>query len=263
MNAWVFDIDGVITDPATKIADEKILKHIPILLEKGYFVALNTGRSFTWTEEKILTPLIKNVQDLSMLKNMFIVCEFGNVLASFHNESFKKRILDDPLPEDLQKKVISIASEFAESLSFDDSKETMISFEMHDGFEVEKFEPIIKSLEEKINNILQTDYVDLNLRVETNQIALDILYEDAGKHLGAERIEDFMLEHSIKPKVIFMLGDNPSDSQMAEELQGAYPVRFVYVGDEKKLNRDNLTCDVIFTKSKYTLGTLEFLEKQG
>lgn len=263
MNAWFFDVDGVIVDPVTKITDERILKHILKLLEKGDFVALNTGRSFPRTEKKILTPLIKIAQDLSILKNMFIVCEKGNVLGTWNKNAWEKRILDDPLPDAFSEKMKKVADEFSDSMFFDDSKETMITFEMHEGFDVQKFGKIIEELEQKVKNIVQSpEFADIELRIDPSHIALDIQYEDAGKHLGAERIEDFMLEHSIKPKLIYMLGDSPSDSEMAEELQGSYVVRFIYVGDEKKLDRSNLTCDVLFTKSKYTAGTLEFLEKE-
>lgn len=262
MISYIFDVDGVITDPVSKDANQDVLKHILKILEKGDFVALNTGRSFSWTKDKILTPLIEKVQDSSILKNMFIVCEFGNVLARFENNEFVKRVLDDPLPEDLQEKMKKLAAQFSDSLFYDESKETMISLEMKDGFDVEKFEPIMKDLEEKVSKIVNTEYVNLELRVETNQIALDIQYDDAGKHLGAERIEDFMLENMLKPSIIYMFGDNPTDSQMAEELQGTYEVKFIYVGDKSKLDTEKLTCDIIYPVAKYTAGTLEFLGKQ-
>lgn len=263
MNAWFFDIDGVITDPKHKTVEKKVLDHILKILKQGNFVAFNTGRSFSWTEEKILTQLLKAEQDKSIFTNMFVVCEKGNVLGSWANDAWNKRLLDDPLPKKLHEQMKVLASEFADSVFFDDSKETMITFEMHEGFDVQKFGKIIEELEQKVKNIVQSpEFADMELRIDPSYIDLDIQYEDAGKHLGAERIEDFMLEHGIKPNIIYMLGDSPSDSEMAEELQGAYPIQFVYVGDEAKLNRDKLTCDVVVTTSKYTAGALEFLEKK-
>ncbi len=260
MNAWVFDIDGVITDPVSKKADHKILKHLSNILQNGDFVSFNTGRSFVWTKDVILDSLLEYVTDHSLLKNVFVICEMGNVLAVYKDSEWQKRVLDDSLPEVIQKEIKKIIEEeFSECMFFDETKETMITAEMKEGFSMDLFKKRVKSLEEKVNAILMNKkYASLELRAVAGHISLDVQYEDAGKHLGAERIEDFMMENGIKPETVYMLGDSNSDSQMAQELEGSHKVIFVFVNDKSAL-KDTPMCEIIYTKEKFTNGTLEFL----
>lgn len=264
MHAWVFDIDGVIVDPVTKKADHKILKHLSTILHNGDFLAFNTGRSFSWTKDTILDSFSKYVLDSELLKNVFVVCEKGNVLGIYKDSTWEKRLLDDALPEVIESEIKHIIeTEFNDCMFLDTTKETMITAEMIEGFDMKLFEPRVKALDHKVNEILMNKkYASLELKTEPSHIALDIQYEDAGKHLGAERIEDFMMEHGIKAKTIYMLGDSPSDSQMASELQGNHHVVFVFVGHKEKLNTDHLMCEIIYTKEHFTKGALEFLDKQ-
>lgn len=259
MNAWIFDVDGVLVDPVQKKVDNNILPMLVKILENDDFLTLNTGRSFAWTQEKILSPLSELVTNKDLFKNIFVVCEMGNVLVTFANKEWEKKLLDNPLPEELQAQVRTLAEEYKDSVFYDTSKETMISVEMKDGYDIKKFQEVVKAIEEKVEEILRTSYHSMELRVDATQIALDIQYEDAGKQLGAERIEDFMLAHGIKPEEIYTFGDSPSDSQMAEGLQEKYKVTFVYVGDKAKLDTDNLTCEIVYPTEKFTKGTLEFL----
>lgn len=261
MNAWIFDVDGVLSDLEEKISDHEILKHIASLLKKGEAVALNTGRSFTTIERSVLEPLYTYIEDKAHLKNMFIVCEMGNVLGFYEDGTFKKKLLDDPILPELAEQIQEIVEkDFSTAMFFDESKETMISIEVRDGFDMEIYKKAQDLLHEKISDLLLSNkYLQLNLVIGRNPIAIDIQYEDAGKHLGAERIEDWMMAEEIKPDAIYMIGDSPSDSRMAEELQNTYNVTFVYVGEKEKLDTDKLMCEIVYTKEKYNKGTLEFL----
>lgn len=259
MDAYIFDVDGVITDPVTKTANSDVLKKIAALLETD-FIALNTGRSFSWVEEKILSPLSEITQDSSLYKNLFIVCEKGNVLAQLENDSWQKNLLDDPLPEEIQEKIKQLAKEHSESMFFDESKETMISVEMNDGFDVATYRKFQKELHNKAQELLEAKYHDMEFIIDPSTISLDIQYEDAGKQLGAERIEDYMLSKGIKVDKMYMFGDSQSDTDMAQALQDSHTVIFIYVG-EGKLYADKLTCEVVYADQKFTAGTLEYLGK--
>lgn len=261
MNLWIFDVDGVLSNLSEKTTDHEILRHIASLLKNGDAVALNTGRSFTTIEETVIQPLEKLIIDKTHLKNMFIVCEMGNVLGSFKDGSFHKQILDDPILPELSDQIREIVEkDFSAAMFFDETKETMLSIEIKDGFDLEIYKKAQDIIHEKITALLLSNkYLQLNLVIGRNPIAIDIQYEDAGKHLGAERIEDWMMANNIKPEKIYMLGDSPSDSKMAEELQNTYSVIFVFVGEKEKLDTDKLMCEIIYTKEKYNKGTLEFL----
>jgi len=47
--AWIFDIDGVVTNP--------LLVHIADKLKSGEPVAFNAGRSTSWLIERVINPL--------------------------------------------------------------------------------------------------------------------------------------------------------------------------------------------------------------
>ena len=84
---WIFDVDGVITDPKTKeITNSKIIEIIKERLSLGSKVAFNTGRSAEWLEHKVINPLreiiISNVKNYLPLTNLVSICEMGNVVVN-------------------------------------------------------------------------------------------------------------------------------------------------------------------------------------
>lgn len=262
MNAWIFDVDGVLTNLKTKnVAEPKILTHMYNILAAGDIVALNTGRSLATVEDHVLKPFFKVVLDKSHLRNLFVVCEMGNVTATVKNAEITKRILDDPILSDFSDKIQEIIKEdFSECMFFDESKETMISIEIKQDFDMQIYKKRQEMFLKQVTELLMDEkFMELNLKVMKNSIAVDIAYEDAGKHLGAERIEDWMMENGLKPDTIYMIGDNNSDVQMAQELENSYHVIFVFVNDKSEL-RDTPMCEVVYTKEKFAKGTLEFLE---
>lgn len=262
MNAYVFDIDGVITDLISKKVEASLLPKLAKILNRGDILAFNTGRSFSSVNERVLTPFLEIVENNSLLKNVFIVCEMGNVIVTHKNGAWNKKVLDDPLPTSLQETIKAlVAKEFSESMFFDETKETMLSIEMKDGYNVMAFTKQEDILKEKISAlILEDKYLPLGLDLRTNLIAIDILYEDAGKGLGAERFQDWMIENALIPEAVFMFGDNASDLEMARKLGDSYEVIFVFVNDHIKLDTSFVSCKVVYTKNQFDHGTLEYLK---
>jgi len=53
--AWIFDVDGVITNNETRtVVETEILQIIIAMLKNDQPVALNTGRSLAWTIENVV-----------------------------------------------------------------------------------------------------------------------------------------------------------------------------------------------------------------
>src|SRR5690348_10164825 len=82
MNAWIFDVDGVITNPQEKIiSDVRLLDELIKRLKKKDIIALNTGRSLAWLRKNIIALLEKRLDDKnesrSLLNNFFVVGEKG------------------------------------------------------------------------------------------------------------------------------------------------------------------------------------------
>lgn len=262
MNAYIFDVDGVLTDPIQKqITRPELLTLLVKILAEDNTVALNTGRSLSWVVARIIIPLERIISDKSFFKNVIIVGEKGNTLLTYHNGKWENQTLIPRISATLETHIKQITeSEFAQSMFFDPDKTTMISVEMKDGFDNDAYSKQQIILHEKIERLLRKpEYKNLKLRIDPSQISLDVQPQDAGKHLGAVRIEKWLQENQYKPEKVIMFGDSPSDIEMAEELQDRFPCEFVFVNDPVKIDIGNLTCKVTFTKDKFTSGTSEYL----
>jgi hypothetical protein len=76
--AWIYDIEGVVTNPNDKNANRpQILEQIANELKGGKPVAFNTARSSSWLIEHVINPLLELIQDRSVLKNFIAVSDKG------------------------------------------------------------------------------------------------------------------------------------------------------------------------------------------
>lgn len=260
--AWVFDVDGVISNPQEKrVTEPEILDHIAEKLEKGEPVALNTGRSLVWMVERVVNPLLEKIKDKSVLQNFFAVGEKGGTWLTFDSEGKMEHHKDDSIsvPQSLQEKVRNlIASEFSESMFYDETKLTMISTEMKDGYDLEDYAEDQRELNKKLQELIDQEGLGESLKVDPTVIASDIENRHVGKGFAVERILKWLSEKGIKPQEFVCFGDSISDIPMAEKIheRGA-SVRFVFVG------RDKITKDypfeIIQPQSIHGKGTLEFL----
>lgn len=262
--AWLFDIDGVITNPSEKrVILPELLGEIAKKLHAGEIVTLNTGRSLTFMTERVIEPLRQEVENKDLFNDFIAVGEKGGAWITYDEGEWKTDV-DQSLviPEELKSQVRKlIENEFSDSMFYDESKMTMISTEMLDGYPVEKYTPkqeenLVPALEDILSN---PKYQSLNLNIDPTTIATDIQHEHVGKHLGARRIANWLKEKNINPKQLIMVGDSQSDSEMAEELQDEFLTEFVYVG-KKQLNTAKLKCKIVYTNKKYEEGTLEYLK---
>jgi len=86
MTAYIFDVDGVLTDPQTKKVEyNEIFNQIIIRLKKGYPISLNTGRSIEWLTYNILNQLISKVSDYSIFIRFIAIGEKGATWAIIDN----------------------------------------------------------------------------------------------------------------------------------------------------------------------------------
>ena len=82
--AWIFDIDGVVTNPSEKkVSEPQILVHIANKLKAGEPVAFNTGRSSSWLIERVISPLLELIEDKNILQNFIAVSEKGGCWVTF------------------------------------------------------------------------------------------------------------------------------------------------------------------------------------
>jgi hydroxymethylpyrimidine pyrophosphatase-like HAD family hydrolase len=260
---WIFDVDGVLTNPREKRTTQKgLIEAIAKKIDDGDIITLNTGRSISWVENRILSPLIKEIKNKEKLVDLFIVGEKGGTWAFFENNKLITKIDETcKLPYSLREELKRLTNqEFSDSMFYDDSKITLISIEMLDGFEIDDYTKRQAVLIQKLNEIREkAEYKPLKIRIDKTIVAIDVQASFTGKHLGARRIEAWIKDKNINPSKIIMIGDSQADTEMAEELQHKYNVDFIFVGDPSNLDTKKLKSKPIFTKNRFEKGTMEFL----
>ena len=263
--AWIFDVDGVITNPQEKrITESEILDEIIKRLENGEPVALNTGRSLVFIAERVITPLMKKLEDKKLLFNLFASGEKGGTWITFDENGQMKHHKDESISiaKSLQDKVRDIInSEFSESMFFDETKETMISTEMKDGYPVEEYTKQQKGLNKKLQELVNQEGLAEKLKVDPTTIATDIENKRVGKGFAVKRVIEWLSSRGIKPQRYIAFGDSfASDIPMAEEIHSqGLPVEFVFVGKDN-IHTSDLPFPVKRPLASFEKGTLEFLK---
>jgi hydroxymethylpyrimidine pyrophosphatase-like HAD family hydrolase len=267
--AWIFDVDGVLADPEYKTINEDFFAIILGNLHKGEPVALNTGRSIDWVIERMIHPLLAKTKDKSVLTNFFIVGEKGATWMSFDPEGGMHRNKDDSfiLSNKLRERMKEMVEEkFSDCVFFDDTKETMISIEMKDSYDVKKFKERQKELNTEMKKIIEE--IGNGHKMDPTIIATDIEDIRVGKALGTKHILTWLDDNKLMPEKFIAFGDSVSDLEMANELEKkGKQVTFVYVGDLKKLKDAEEEGKVknkaiIEQVGGFTQGTLEYLNKE-
>lgn len=263
--AWIFDVDGVITNPQEKkITEPEILDEIVKRLEGGEFVALNTGRSIEWVKDRVLNPLIKIVKDRSLLQNLLAVGEKGGTWAEFNELGNLIEKKDDGIsvPDNLKNDIRNlISNKYSESMFYDESKLTMISTEMKDGYPLENYKKKQEALLAELKTLLANKNLSGKFKIDPTTIATDIENIFVGKNFSIKRIVEWVKKKGIKPQMYITFGDSfRSDIPMAQEIHSqGLPVEFVYVGKED-IDTSKYPFPIKITQNKFEKGTLEFLK---
>lgn len=264
-NAWVFDVDGVITDPQKKeITEPEILEEIVKRLERGGTVALNTGRSLSWLLDRVVNPLLQKTTDLKKLaNNLFAVGEFGGTWLSINEDGTTKQHIDDSIviPQFLRQQVKTlIENGYLDSMFYDDSKITMITTEMKDGYSIDKYRKYQKELINELSDLVKSNNLSKEFVIHYDIIATNIMSKKVSKRFAVERIMKWLKEINTQPEKFITFGDSTSDIPMAEQIDSLeFPVEFVYVGKEN-INPSRYPFPIRQTRNKFEKGTLEFLK---
>jgi len=254
--AYIFDVDGVITDPKEKkVTQPQIIDLIIHEIEKGNFLAFNSGRNTNWVKKMVIEPLTDKIVDKKLLEDVIAVGEKGTSILKYndgwHEEIDKKYSFPDELKESLRKFALTTKSMF-----YDENKHNMATLEMKDGYDIDEFVKERDSLLPEVKKLV-SKYKDIV--AEPTSIDIDIQHKDSGKHLGARHILDWLKSKNLNPNHFVTVGDSLSDLEMADELNSqGKSVEFWYVNPNKKLDANKLY--PIKTSSKeFSEGTVEML----
>lgn len=270
--AWLFDVDGVITDPEQKrIKHPEIIDEIISRLQKGEPVAGNTGRSIGFVSERFLDMLEQKLQEQglerSLLHNIYIIGEKGGTWLLYDENGERERYVNGSLvtPEfkKMQGEVRQLVQEgFSDSMFFDETKQTMISVEMNDGKTVAEFQLRRAELAPLLQALLVQHNLGNAFRVDATRIATDVESSELGKALGARQFVEIIRERGIEPEQFRAFGDSASDYEMAQELHRlGLSVEFVFVGGRELLQEKNTELfPITFTQGHCDEGTIEYLK---
>lgn len=269
--AYVFDVDGVLTNPETKrfelasILDE-LLKRLNLQLP----ITFNTGRSLVFMDP-ILKHLENHVVAKSLLRNVIAVGEKGATWVTYDELGVRQEVVDTTVsvPTQLQQQIKEIIEvSYAETMFLDMTKKTMMSIELEsqDHLAVTKksfadFQKAQQQLTNELRQLLVENGLENTLKVDPTRIATDVESVLVGKALGARRIFTLLQERNIVPSHYFSFGDSPSDLHMHREFQRlGCRSTFVYVGEATDL--EGVEDGVILTSQQVDRGTLEFLQAE-
>jgi len=254
---YVFDLDGVITDPADSSVDEVVVGHIADILDQGGHIAVNTGRSFVWVEENLVKRLA--TKSTAAFDRLYIVCEKGGESRIWRDGEFVSQASRFALPSAITAIVRDAYQQNYDSLNtmfWDATKQTMATVEKYPEADLESFH----RQQAQLDRLLHEALTGKDVKIDSTTIATDVESPQAGKHAGAELIYEWVASHTAVDHDTFTcFGDSVSDYEMARYFaeQGAKTM-FVYVGKPAKIDEDSRV-NLMTTKAHYAAGTKEFL----
>jgi hydroxymethylpyrimidine pyrophosphatase-like HAD family hydrolase len=255
---YVFDLDGVITDPNDSSVDIAAVRHIYDLLEQGCLVAVNSGRSFEWIDDNLLKAL-ENLDAAGHFDRLLVVCEKGGECVNWTGAGFEakpSRFALDQAVCDIVRQTFAQNKSALTTMFWDATKKTMATIEKEPSADLGLFVKEQRLLTTKLQEALS----DYEVRIDPTTIATDIESYQAGKHAGAELIYEWVSDRlGARPESFISFGDSKSDYAMAVYFaQQGSNSKFVFVGSDEDVLDEQLGVSVIRTTAKYAKGTLEY-----
>jgi hypothetical protein len=264
MRAYLFDVDGVLSDPVEKqVIEIGLFDQIILRLQNHQPVALNTGRSTQWLIERFVNPFLQKISDKTILTFFMVVGEKGGTWITFDEKGTTHHGKSEgiTIPERINKEVAELVKQkYSDSMFFDTTKETMLSVEMSDGFDIDAFHQKRQAFVEDLLTILEKEGVTEKYKIDPSNISTDVESIDAGKGLGANRFLQFLDEKKVNPSEFETFGDSKSDFAMSDELyRKGKKVKMIYVGDRGKLGKIIKEYPVDYV-GRFSQGTLHYLQ---
>lgn len=259
-NAWLFDIDGVITNPTEKmITEPEIIDELIIRLKRGEPVALVSGRAMSWIKRTVVDQIKAQIDDVSLLDNLFVSAEFGGINSCFLNgEDLMTVDHEEEIPPDIIDKATRLIKEKYEDVAFiDEEKQIQFTVEMLKGITIEQFRLRQKEFSEALRGIVEESDESSMLEVHVDRIATNIKNRNLNKHFAARGILSWLKARNVSPETFRVFGDSITDLEMGRELTNSGKnVKFIFVGDDE-IEDEEFT---IINQGNVDKGTLEYLK---
>ncbi|MCU1423980.1 MAG: hypothetical protein JWM51_271, partial [Microbacteriaceae bacterium] len=233
-----------------RIAIPSIIGDLVLLAAAGVPIAFITGRSDAFIRDEVITPLLAaGLSDaLTASGNrMFGVFEKGAAWCPVTANGLDEVVVDHSvaLPKAVADEVRRlVASDFADTMFFDETKRAMISVEQRTDVSAERYAPAQEEFNVASYALLRAHGLGVRygtdetpdaagqvpFRLDPTIISTDIESVLLDKDRGAERALEYFAANGPLPRLWRSVGDSRSDYLMADHLHFAgYDVAHVDV----------------------------------
>lgn len=259
---YVFDLDGVITNPENSQVSEAVVDKMYDLLASGTYLVVNTGRSYNWVEQNLVSRLLAH-DNADIFDRFITVCEKGGETVSWHDGVAAVLPSEFALPTesyDITRAIFDEHSAELQTMFWDDTKRTMATIEKLPAADLSTFHHEQAMLVDWLRDALAGH----DVRIDPTTIATDVELPAAGKYAGAKLIFNWVGAVTGSPDHAFVsIGDSSSDYEMARYFaEQQVESIFVYVGKPTdKISHDS-SVTFIETGALFSAGALEFLNRR-
>ena len=96
--AYLFDVDGVLTDLVEKdVTEKELFDFLIAFVKQGDLVTFNTGRSSGWVREKIINPLFEKIEHKEFITDIVTIAEKGGTWMTFDEQGLATRDKDSSM----------------------------------------------------------------------------------------------------------------------------------------------------------------------
>jgi hydroxymethylpyrimidine pyrophosphatase-like HAD family hydrolase len=268
MLAYLFDVDGVLTNPQTrnKITKPELITMLINKLNEGSPLGFISGRGMLWLRSSVVKVLENYLMDhpgfaKSILDNIYVAGEFGGVTC-IHTNGQRQETVNNAwiIPEEIRRGLHLVSFQFSDYVSVETEKQTIFTVFANQNITEEDFQTRKNVIVEEFQHVLE-GYPDLE--VQADRLAINIRYKKANKKNATDMFLQWLKEKGFTPEKYYVFGDSPTDLEMGEELQRQkIPFAFIYVGEQSELTNSHHTFPLTVTKGHCDEGTVEYLKEQ-
>lgn len=255
---YVFDLDGVITDPETTTIDARVVDHISDMLAAGAHVAVNTGRSYEWVKTNLVSTFERR-NSPEAFERLIIVCEKGGESLLWRDGKLTEQPSRFALQQqayDITKRIFEEHKTAFSSMFWDDTKRTMATVEKKPEADLDDF----KRQQQHFIGLLREELRAFDVKIMPTVSATDVELPEAGKHAGAELIYEWVAKNTdVTHDTFTCFGDSPGDYEMARYFaQTGAKTTFVFVGKPDLTFEEDERAKTIRPTAHYAAGTREY-----
>jgi len=194
MNAYIFDVDGVITEPKERIITHpEIITLIVGLLQNKNTIAFVSGRALSWLKKRVIDKITAYIQDDNLdhklLDNIYVSGEFGGCNIVFRNGQSEETINPNlRLNSKLIERATEATKNFSDIVFIDKEKQTQFTTEMQYGLTVDQFAKSEGEIAIAYRKIVKDLKLEDIIEVHEDRIAINIKYKLANKIFATKTI---------------------------------------------------------------------------